>query len=65
MIARVPLLFCLLAGSSAAFAVAPQSKTFMPNKTVLAMSSGGAAAAPPAAVDLKVSLHGIFACGFY
>jgi hypothetical protein len=60
MIARVPLLFCLLAGSSAAFAVAPQSKTFMPKKTVLAMSSGGAAPAPPAAVDLKVSLRGIF-----
>jgi hypothetical protein len=63
MIARVPLLFCLLAGSSAAFAVAPQSKTFMAKKTVLSMSSGGASPAPAAAVDLKVSLRRVFACG--
>lgn len=63
MIARIPLLFCLLAGSSAAFPVAPQSKTSMPKKTVLAMSNGGSAPVPPAVVDLKVSSHGLVACG--
>ena len=46
MIARIPLLVCLLAGSSAAFAVQEQSKTFMPKKTVLSMT-GGAVPAPP------------------
>ena len=51
MIALKPLLLCLLAGSSSAFAV-PQPKNVVTRKTVLSLSGGAAADAPPP--DLKV-----------
>jgi hypothetical protein len=60
MIARIPLLLCLLASSSAAFAVQSQAHTFSSMRTVLSMNGGFTATTASAALpppELKVSRY--------